>query len=304
MVVATTFAKKYRGNKMVKIDLSKLKFRSKKYKTMAKQLYGNDGFVIIKRFMKPKDVQYLVDKYSNKNYMEQIKRINKTKQTDPNNYHNFLMTYFYKNKKSNYDKTIFKYIKRAYNLRNKVMLQQESDLYMLQYCQKYNLDPNNLKKLRNHQFGHSFARIAWYRNGEGQIPHFDNPSEIQAIIFLTQKGKDYDSGGLVIHNDDGTKVDVDSIMGKGDLVLLNSYKKYHEVKPVKCKKNQIGRMHLFIPMIPDYLFKSSYFFKKNPNKLYFNSTIKKCEKKELLKQHKKALKKKNNKLRAIDDGKE
>lgn len=282
---------------MVKNDLDKLSFASNEYKELARQLYGDQGFVIIPNFIENNDLETIVEKYSKLDYSNQISNINKSKKNGPDNYHNFVMKYMYKNKKSTYDDFIFKYVHEAFDLRNRVALQQNSDQFVLDYCQRHKLDPRDLVSLREHQLNHSFVRVAWYRHGEGQIPHYDNPGEIQAIVFLTQKGIDYKDGGLIIM-EDGEEIDADSIINAGDLVLFNSYKKYHKVQPVVCEENQIGRMHLFIPMIPDYWFTPTYFFKENPEELYYSLPKTEEEKQKLYSLHLQSLR--NGTARPID----
>ena len=122
------------------------------------------------------------------------------------------------------------------------------------------------------QLSHSFIRLAWYKNGNGQNEHIDNVGELQCIIPLTKKMYDYSEGGLFVKTLKGDNyIDIDILVEPGDLIILNSYRCPHRVDPVFKNENQIGRLHLFIPVIPEWAFarKKYYFFKKNRFKLYF-----------------------------------
>lgn len=280
----------------------KLPFQDSELDRLAKQLYDPKvGYVVIKNFIPKEDIEIIKNKYLYKNIEKKEERLNKLKGNDPDQYY-FLMEYMYKNKKSNFDPMIFDYVKKIYELRYKISIQESSDLFLLDYIQRHNLDPKDIDNNIEHQLDHNYFRITRYRDGDGFHPHYDNPGEIQCIVFLSQKGIDYDDGGQYLINEDGSEFDVDSNIESGDLVILNSYKRYHRVEPVKTSNNQIGRMHLFVPMLPDYWFKPSYFFKEDPLKLYFSTPKTEQEKDFLYAQHLKNLN--NNTARAMDEGKD
>ena len=86
-------------------------------------------------------------------------------------------------------------------------------------------------------------------NGQGQKNHQDNPGELQCIIPLTKKGIEYNKGGLIII-ENGKEKNLDNEVNPGDLIILNAYKKEHRVEPVESSNNQLGRLHIFIPIIP------------------------------------------------------
>ena len=279
-----------------------LPFQNKELNDLAKELYDPKvGFVIIKNFIPEDDIKKIKEKYLYKNIEKKEQRLDTLKKHDPNEYY-FLMEYMYKNKKSNFDPMIYKYVKNIYNLRYKISIQENADHFLLDYLQRHNLDPQDIETNIDHQLNHNYFRITRYRNGDGFHPHYDNPGEIQCIVFLSQKGIDYDKGGLYLIDEDGNELDADSSINTGDLVILNSYKRYHRVEPVKTSGDQIGRMHLFVPILPDYWFKPSYFFKEDPLKLYFSTPKTELEKDILYAEHLKKLQ--NNTAKALDEGKD
>lgn len=258
--------------------LYKTNFYDSTYNEMANELYSDSGvgYVIIKNYIDKTKVENLQKIFDSYDYSDQYKAINNIKKAQKGNSFHYLAKYFYRDKPSQ-ENMLNELIQQIFNERTKITLQPKSDLFMLDYCKRNSLDIENLEQIYKHLYSHSFTRLVKYHDGQGQGWHYDNPGEIQAILFLSKKGIDYKDGGLILENTDGTIVDVDAIVESGDLVLLNSYRKKHKVNPVYCDANQIGRMHLFVPMIPEYLFPKSYCFKSNKYKLFFQDSISQVE---------------------------
>lgn len=81
------------------------------------------------------------------------------------------------------------------------------------------------------------ARIAFqfYPSGGGGLnmhaDPFDAHQAVVPIVQLAKKGVDYQSGGLVVEDSNGHRVDVDSHLGLGDVVLF-SPQMVHGVEPI------------------------------------------------------------------------
>ena len=180
----------------------------------------------------------------------------------------------YRHKTWKIDMDVYAIVRRVFAVKNEIALQPNSDQFMLAYCYKNRINPENMDELVDTQLDHTFIRIAKYKGGEGQFPHFDYPGELQCIIPLTKRGIDYDAGGLVLEATGAiAAIDVDALVNPGDLIILNAYRKQHSVKPVQCSAGQIGRLHIFMPTIPEYIFargRGYYFFQNNKFKLYFS----------------------------------
>jgi len=241
----------------------------------ADELFKKNGFVVVENFLSKDKIEELVAKLNEENSLSLI--------GNKNNYHNFYAKYFFLNDNQNttLKADIFKIAKDVSSIRNKICLQPNSDRMMHSYCQRFNINPENEIELFNHQMGHSFIRIANYRDGQGQIKHRDNPGEIQCIIPLTKYGVDYTKGGLYLINEETgeDETHVDPVVNPGDLILLNSYSKIHRVEPVQCSKEQVGRMHIFLPIVPDYFFSgNTYYFSNSPLKPFFPTKKPRIEK--------------------------
>ena len=258
---------------MTKYNLNTTFYNTKENNDIASKLYGSEGYYIFRNYINEEMLDHCKELFLKEDYKEQIEVIDKLKNRQKYNHFHYIAKYFYKYKLSK-DSLFDNLIKNIFHERSKICLQPNSDLFMLDYCQRNNLDINDLNQIYDSIFSHSFVRISHYRDGEGQLWHLDNPGEIQAILFLTEKGKDYGEGGLVVKDEStNTEINLDNIIKAGDLVLINSYKKIHKVEPVKYNENQIGRIHIFIPMIPEYLFPRYYAFKENYFKLFFQKNV-------------------------------
>jgi len=73
----------------------------------------------------------------------------------------------------------------------------------------------------------------------------------------------------IIIND--KEIKLDEKVKPGDLIILNAYKLKHRVDPLKTSNDQIGRLHIFMPIITEYYFNggpSAYYFSENKFKLF------------------------------------
>ena len=125
---------------------------------------------------------------------------------------------------------------------------------------------------------HTYFRVTCQKNGDYYPRHKDYPSELQCIVLLSEKGKDYEAGGLAfIGTDNLNQLDIESKARVGDLIIINGYIKEHLVNPITCKSNAIGRLTLFMPSTPEYMFPPYYYFKDSKYKIYFATPRKKLE---------------------------
>lgn len=242
---------------------------------VAQELFIDKGYTVIKNYLDSEIVEKLRSSCINNDIlMEPLKDGSKINKKD---FHNFYVKYFYINRCIHQIPKFFNFLIETCNLRNKIALQKESDLIVYEYSKRKKI--NNLNDLSFSQLSHSFIRLAWYKDGNGQNEHIDNVGELQCIIPLTEKLKDYNQGGLFVKTLNSNEyIDVDLLVQPGDLVILNSYRCTHRVDPVSKSDNQVGRLHLFIPVIPEWAFarKKYYFFKKNRFKLYFTDKTLNC----------------------------
>lgn len=235
---------------------------------MASELYKSKGYTVIKNYLPLHIVNNLVSAFVNQDIkMFPLKDGIKNKNID---IHNFSVKYYYFNRCNKTIPNFYEFIIKIYNLRNKISLQNESDLISYEYAKRKKI--TNIIDLSLSQLTHSFIRFAWYKDANGQHEHLDNIGELQCILPLTHKNKDYNNGGLYVKDlITNEYTDIDSQIEPGDLIILNSYRCTHRVEPISKDFNQIGRLHLFIPVIPEWAFsrRKYYFFKKNIFNLFY-----------------------------------
>jgi len=237
---------------------------------MASELYKSKGYTVIKNYLPLHIVNKLVSAFVHEDIiMFPLKDDIKNKNID---IHNFSVKYFYFNRCKKTIPLFYDFILKIYNLRNKISLQNESDLISYEYAKRKKII--NINDLSLSQLTHSFIRFAWYKDANGQNEHLDNIGELQCILPLTHKNKDYNTGGLYVKDlITNEYTDIDSQVEPGDLIILNAYRCTHRVEPISKDFNQIGRLHLFIPVIPEWAFSRNkyYFFKQNNFKLFFTN---------------------------------
>lgn len=224
----------------------------------AKQLFKEKGFCIIKNFLDPDMVNGLLKVANNSKYHSLV--------TETGN----VYSYFYSNRKRDKDSLVLKVAKQIGLLRNSIGLQSNADQHLRSYCWRFNIAPEDGDGLHHHQQSHSYVRINTQKEGAFFPPHHDSPGEIQAVVYLTKRGKDYVGDGLVVAGLDGKNHPIDEQVQLGDLVLMNAYACKHHVEPVRTESQQIGRITLFAPIISEShpMFGMTYFFRENPLKLY------------------------------------
>ena len=222
-----------------------------KYADLAATL-NNDGLVVVKNFLDKDELTYLISKYGSKQKLSLL--------DSGHEYHKFYVKYFHPQSKA-CDFYAKKIIIKAMAFRNKVLINENFDQFLLEYCQIFQIDPKDSDAVIHNQCKHTFARFALYSQGQGQMSHFDNPGEIQIIIPLSKYSVDY-LGGLMANTHTGEELCVDEIVNTGDMVLLNAYKLKHRVLPIESLTEN-GRQHLFIATVPWYLYPQAYYFKGN-----------------------------------------
>tara|TARA_Y100001970_G_C14257661_1_gene876726 strand:+ start:471 stop:1346 length:876 start_codon:yes stop_codon:yes gene_type:complete len=224
-------------------------------------LFRKKGFCVIKNFINKDDIEYLRKKTLSENYSIKLHK-------EGNIY-----TFFYKNKKSNADKKITEIGIKIHKLRNSILLQSNADQHLRSYCWRYALDPHDEDKIVDHQLNHSYLRLNCQKKSSYFDYHYDSPGEIQAILYLSQHGVDYNEGGLTCVGYDGNEHEIDKNVNIGDLVLANAYVCRHKVSKISCSPEQVGRLTFFVPIISEShpMFGKTYYFKENKFKLYFKT---------------------------------
>jgi len=235
----------------------KFSFSNSEYQCHASALYSGQGFCILKNFLTDEEVNLLRTRYSDdKHFVRPLDYV--------------AYCYMYKNKPSNLDKDYYQIARKALSIRNKIALQPNSDFFLLDYCNRHRLDPEDIDKIVDIQMNHTYFRVTNHKNGDRYPVHMDYPGEIQCIVLLTERGKHYEEGGLVFAGTDNhDEIDIESQARVGDLIMINGYRHEHHVKPIKCKDNQIGRLTLFMPVVPEYMFPNYHYFKDSQYKLHF-----------------------------------
>ena len=142
--------------------------------------------------------------------------------------------------------------------------------YYTQYCRTFRLDPQDYEGVLDHQEYHTWSRVSWYRDRDGQCTHKDNYGEFAAFLFLTKKGIHWKKGGLFAYDDDGNQtLDLDHFCSPGDLLLLDQHRIIHGVEPMTGANP--GRLIIYMPIIPYSYVDRWFVFEGNPWKIYFNS---------------------------------
>ena len=225
---------------------------------LARELFKEKGFCVIKNFLNPDTVNSLLKVASDSKYHSLVSETGN------------VYSYFYANRKRDKGSPVLDVAKQIGFIRNSICLQGNADQHLRSYCWRFNIEPDDSEGLHQHQQSHSYVRINTQKAGAYFPPHYDSPGEIQAIVYLTERGKDYVGDGLVVAGLDGKNHAIDEKVQLGDLVLMNAYACKHHVEPVQTKSHQIGRITLFAPIISEShpMFGMAYFFRENPLKLY------------------------------------
>ncbi len=183
--------------------------------------------------------------------------------------------FYYQNSPFKYPKFIESLLEKCMIFKNKFY---EYSSYYQTYCMVKKIDPKNHKEVARVQGLHTWSSVYWYKNGNSHFKHIDNYGEVACFITLTQKGDEYQSGGLMAYKDDEV-VCVDEFCEYGDLLFLDQAKVFHEVLPVKALEGQIGRLNMYLStQQPNYM-KKALTFEGHPWQVFFIDEDLSCTKK-------------------------
>jgi hypothetical protein len=175
--------------------------------------------------------------------------------------------FYYQNSPFKYPKFIKSLLGKCMAFKNKIY--QYHDFYQT-YCLMKNVDPTSHEEVARIQDLHSWSSVYWYKNGNSHYKHIDNYGELACFLILSQKGEEYESGGLKVHRG-GDAEDIDELCEYGDLLFLDQSKVFHEVLPVRTSGNQIGRLNIYIPTIPPNYMKKVLVFEGHPYRVFFTN---------------------------------
>lgn len=130
---------------------------------------------------------------------------------------------------------------------------QLRDVYLLK---------NTLSDIRPDQFlgpqpeDGCIARLAFqfYPAGRGYLNRHRDPVDYHQLcvptVTMSKKGSDYTEGGLIVEDEDGTKVNFDDISNPGDVVFFNA-QQIHAVEPIDPDSDRpwtdfVGRWMLLV----------------------------------------------------------
>ena len=152
-------------------------------------------------------------------------------------------------------------------LRNRIYRNQD---FYKQYCVGFKLNPDNFESVYETQTHHTWARISWYKDHDGQCPHLDNYGEIAAFLILSKKGVHWEKGGLFLYDKNGERtVEVDTLCDIGDLLFLDQQPHIHGVEPIIGSKP--GRLLFYVPIIPFNYIKPWFTFGGHPYKVFHSN---------------------------------
>lgn len=148
------------------------------------------------------------------------------------------------------------------------MVYADQDFY-INYCAAFHLDPHHYEAVFEHQAYHTWARLSWYQDHDGQCAHRDNYGEIAAFLILTKKGVHWKQGGLFFYDEDGNRTtEVDALCEPGDLLFLDQHKVIHAVEPILGAAP--GRLLFYVPIIPSTYMKPWYTFEGHPWNVFYS----------------------------------
>jgi len=94
-----------------------------------------------------------------------------------------------------------------------------------------------------------YMSTSWYQPNQGHLEshidgHKDTPI-LQYMLPITQKGNDFDGGGLFVKIGEGPKIDVDELMKSGSIVFFDA-RNHHGVDKITCSDPMMkGRIATF-----------------------------------------------------------
>ena len=204
-------------------------------KHLQKQLFDDNGYVIINNFMSKDDAIFIRDLL--------LKNRNCFKKGSEEGNHRLFM---YPNGPYSYPvifNQLFDYIS---TLKNIIYSSHE---YYINYCSTIGADVHDLFTVLKHQKLHTWSCFFWYKNNESHFRHIDHYGELAAFLILSKLREDYMDGGLFIEKNNQTFY-LDKFYEYGDLVFLDQASHYHEVKKIITERNQNGRLAFYVPTIP------------------------------------------------------
>ena len=127
-----------------------------------------------------------------------------------------------------------------------------SQVFYLKYCDKAGVDPRDFASVLESMKRHTWSCFYWYKQYDSHFRHIDNYGELATFLVLSELGRDYESGGLVLYRnrDDTAGKCLGQHYKLGDLVIFDQARFEHEVLPIQKTKDQIGRLQYYIPSIP------------------------------------------------------
>ena len=242
--------------------LEKINFRG----LASEQLFNEKiSYVIIKNFIDKDLAKKIRDYYAKTETSKSF--------VQPEKDSNFRI-FYYQNSPYRYPKFISSLLGKCMVFKNK--LYEYHDYYQT-YCMIKKINPKDHEEVARVQGLHSWSSVYWYKNGSAHYKHIDNYGELACFLILSQKGDDYESGGLKIYR--GNEIEyTDELCAYGDLLFLDQSKVFHEVLPVGTTENQIGRLNIYIPTIPPNYMKKVLTFEGHPFKVFFTDNELGCSK--------------------------
>ena len=213
------------------------------------------SYVLIKNFIDKRVAGKIRDYYSKTETSKSFVQLTKDS--------NFRM-FYYLNSPFKYPNFIESLLKKCMIFKNKLYECQE---YYQTYCMLKKVNPKNHEEVARIQNLHSWSSIFWYKDGNSHFKHIDSYGELACFLVLSQKGNDYDSGGLKVYGEDQVEC-VDDLVEYGDLLFLDQSEVFHEVSTVKTSGDQIGRLNIYIPTIPPNYMNRVLTYEGHPFRVY------------------------------------
>ena len=227
------------------------------------QLFNEKKYIIFKNFIS-KDISLkLKDYYSNQMY-ESFQKVDLMHRL-----------FYYLNSPFKYPDLITKIITKVLDFKNYIYQYHD---YHQNYCLKFNLNPQKIESVTQSQLLHTWQAVYLYKDGCKFPKHIDYYGELACFLILSEKGKDYEQGGIEITYKNGDKILLDDQYEYGDLVFLVQASIFHEVKEIKTQNNQIGRLQMYFPTIPVNYMQKKLFFEGSSRPFFSNPMISKAEK--------------------------
>ena len=225
------------------------------FRDYSNNLFGDKKYIIFKNFL-DKDVVLKLKEYYSKENINSFEKVS-----------SMYRSYYYLNSPFVYPKLIESLIINLMEFKNYIYQYHE---YYQNYCLKYDLNPQDFASVAQNQILHTWRAVYLYKDGCKFDKHIDYYGELACFLILSEKGKDYQDGGLEITYDNGKKIVLDDEYNYGDVVFFDQASTLHKVKEIKTNNLQIGRLQLYIPTIPSNYMSKKLFF-EGSKKPYFTT---------------------------------